>query len=155
MSDAIKIITKNRKATREYHIEERFEAGLALTGTEVKSLRAGKANLQEAYCTVNSGEVSLRGCHIAPYEYGNRSNHEPLRSRKLLLHRREISKLDKATRQKGYTIIPLKLYFKNGLAKIEIGLGKGKKLFDKRTDIAERDSKRRLDRLKSERNARA
>jgi SsrA-binding protein len=150
MTDAIKIITSNKKATFEYHIEERFEAGLVLTGTEVKSLRAGKANLQEAYCNVESGEMILRGCHIAPYDHGNRANHDPIRTRKLLLHRREIEKLDKAARQKGYTIVPVKLYFKNGRAKIEIGLGKGKKLYDKRADIAERDSNRRLDRLKSE-----
>ena len=121
-----------------------------LTGTEVKSLRAGKANLQEEYCNVESGEMILRGCHIAPYDHGNRANHDPIRTRKLLLHRREIEKLDKAARQKGYTIVPVKLYFKNGRAKIEIGLGKGKKLYDKRADIAERDSNRRLDRLKSE-----
>ena len=150
MTDAIKIITSNKKATFEYHIEARFEAGLVLTGTEVKSLRAGKANLQEAYCNVESGEMILRGCHIAPYDHGNRANHDPIRTRKLLLHRREIEKLDKAARQKGYTIVPVKLYFKNGRAKIEIGLGKGKKLYDKRADIAERDSNRRLDRLKSE-----
>ena len=150
MTDAIKIITSNKKATFEYHIEERFEAGLVLTGTEVKSLRAGKANLQEAYCNVESGEMILRGCHIAPYDHGNRANHDPIRTRKLLLHRREMEKLDKAARQKGYTIVPVKLYFKNGRAKIEIGLGKGKKLYDKRADIAERDSNRRLDRLKSE-----
>ena len=150
MTDAIKIITSNKKATFEYHIEERFEAGLVLTGTEVKSLRAGKANLQEEYCNVESGEMILRGCHIAPYDHGNRANHDPIRTRKLLLHRREIEKLDKAARQKGYTIVPVKLYFKNGRAKIEIGLGKGKKLYDKRADIAERDSNRRLDRLKSE-----
>ena len=150
MTDAIKIITTNKKATFEYHIEERFEAGMVLTGTEVKSLRAGKANLQEAYCNVESGEMILRGCHIAPYDHGNRANHEPARTRKLLLHKREIEKLDKAARQKGYTIVPIKLYFKNGRAKIEIGLGKGKKLFDKRADIADRESKRRLDRMRSD-----
>lgn len=147
MTDSIKIITTNKKATFEYHIEERFEAGLVLSGTEVKSLRAGKANLQEAYCVVEGGEMIIRGCHIAPYDHGNRANHEPGRSRKLLLHRKEIDKLDKATRQKGFTLVPIKLYFKNGRAKIEIGLGKGKKLYDKRADIAERESKRRLDRL--------
>jgi len=148
MTDAIKIITSNKKATFEYKIEERFEAGLVLLGTEVKSLRAGKANLQEAYCNVESGEMVIRGCHIAPYDHGNRANHEPARTRKLLLHKREIEKLDKATRQKGYTIVPMKLYFKNGRAKLEIGLGKGKKLYDKRADIADRESSRRLDRLR-------
>jgi len=148
MTDAIKIVTSNRKATFEYHIEERFEAGIVLTGTEVKSLRAGKANLQEAYCMVEGGEMVIRGCHIAPYEHGNRANHDPNRTRKLLLHKKEIEKIDKAARQKGYTIVPLKLYFKNGTAKLEIGLGKGKKLYDKRADIAERESNRRLDRLR-------
>jgi SsrA-binding protein len=150
MTDAVKIITSNKKATFEYHIEERIEAGLVLTGTEVKALRAGKANLQDAFCNVEGGEMIMRGCHIAPYDHGNRANHEPTRSRKLLLHRREIEKLDKSARQKGYTIVPLKLYFKNGKAKIEIGLGKGKKLYDKRADIADRESNRRLDRLKVE-----
>jgi len=149
MTDSVKIITSNKKATFEYHIDERFEAGMVLTGTEVKSLRSGKANLQEAYCIVEGNEMLLRGCHIAPYDHGNRANHEPNRTRKLLLHRREIDKLDKASRQKGYTIVPIKLYFKNGRAKIEIGLGKGKKLYDKRADIADRESKRRMDRLTS------
>lgn len=147
MTDAVKNITTNRKARHEYHIDERLEAGLSLTGTEVKSLRTGKANLGEAYCAVEGGEMYLHQCHIAPYDHGNRQNHDPMRRRKLLLHRREIEKFAVAAQQKGYTIIPLSLYFKNGRAKVEIGLAKGKKLYDKRHDIAERDTKRRLERL--------
>ena len=146
MSESIKIITSNRRARREYHITETLEAGLALQGTEVKSLRAGRANLQDAFCKVEGGEVFMVNAHISPYSHGNLNNHDPLRPRKLLLHKREIGKLKKATQQKGFTIIPLKLYFKNGLAKVEIGLARGKKLYDKRADIAERDTQRRLDR---------
>ncbi|MDE2996875.1 MAG: SsrA-binding protein SmpB [Bacteroidota bacterium] len=146
MSDGIQIVTSNRKATHEYHIDERIEAGMVLQGTEVKSLRDGKVNLQEAYCTVDGGEMLLLQCHIAPYSHGNRANHDPVRPRKLLLHRREISRLEKASAQKGYTLVPLIIYFKRGLAKIEIGLGKGKKLYDKRADIAEREMKRKLSR---------
>jgi SsrA-binding protein len=146
MSDGIQIVTSNRKATHEYHIDERVEAGMVLQGTEVKSIRDGKVNLQEAYCSVERGEMMLLQCHIAPYSHGNRANHDPVRPRKLLLHRREIVRLEKAAAQKGYTLIPLKIYFKKGKAKIEIGLGKGKKLFDKRADIAERDVKRKMSR---------
>jgi SsrA-binding protein len=147
MSERIKIITTNRKARHDYRIEDTLEAGLVLQGTEVKSLREGKANLQDAYCTVQRGEMVLLGCHISPYSHGNQFNHEPTRPRKLLLHRREIDKWDKALQQKGYTIVPLKLYFKDGYAKVEIGLARGKKLYDKRADIAERETKRRLDRI--------
>ena len=146
MDDRIKIITSNRRARREYHITETLEAGLALQGTEVKALREGRANLQDAFCRVEAGEMYLHSTHISPYSHGNINNHDPLRRRKLLLHRREIGRWKKATEQKGFTIIPLKLYFKNGIAKIEIGLVKGKKLYDKRADIAERETKRRLDR---------
>ncbi len=147
MAEGIKIITTNRKARHDYHIEQSFEAGLVLQGTEVKSLRDGKANLQEGFCGFQDGELYLHGVHISPYRHGNVNNHDPVRSRKLLLHRRELGKLDKAIGQKGYTIVPLKLYFKNGLAKVEIGLAKGKKLYDKRADIAEKDTQRRLDRI--------
>lgn len=146
MSEGIQIVTSNRKATHEYHIDERVEAGMVLQGTEVKSIRDGKVNLQEAYCSVEGGEMMLLQCHISPYSHGNRANHDPVRPRKLLLHRREIDRLEKAAAQKGYTLIPLKIYFKAGKAKIEIGLGKGKKLYDKRADIAERDVKRKLSR---------
>ena len=146
MPDAIKLVTSNRKARHDFHIDDTLEAGLVLQGTEVKALREGRANLQDAYCKVERGEMYLVGAHISPYSHGNIQNHEPTRPRKLLLHRRELRKWDKAAAQQGYTIVPLKLYFRNGLAKIEIGLARGKKLYDKRADIAERETKRRLDR---------
>lgn len=147
MSEGIKIITTNRKARHEYHIDDTLEAGIALVGTEVKSLREGRANLQDSFCAVNKGEMMLLQLHISPFKHGGHFNHDPVRPRKLLLHRKEIEKWEVATNQKGYTIVPLKLYFKEGKVKVEIGLAKGKKLFDKRADIAERDSKRRLDRV--------
>ena len=147
MSDRIKIITSNRRARRNYFITETMEAGLVLQGTEAKALREGRANLQDAYCKVENDEAFLLNAHISPYSHGNLQNHDPLRPRKLLLHKREIGKLKKASEQKGYTIIPLKLYFKNGYAKVEIGMARGKKLYDKRSDIAERETKRRIDRM--------
>jgi SsrA-binding protein len=143
-----KVIATNRKARYEYHIGDRYEAGIALKGTEVKSLREGQANIADAFCAIHRGEVILTNCHIAPYRHGSAENHEPERPRKLLLHRKEIGKLKKAIEQKGNTVVALKLYFKNGLAKIEIGVATGKKHYDKRKDIADRESKRRLDRLK-------
>jgi len=146
MSESIKIITTNRKARHEYHISETVEAGLVLQGTEVKALREGRANLQDAFCKVEGDEMYLLGAHISPYSHGNLNNHDPVRPRKLLLHRRELGKWKKASEQKGFTIIPLKLYFKNGIAKVEIGMARGKKLYDKRADIAERDTDRHLDR---------
>ncbi len=146
MGEGIKIITSNRRARRNYFITETMEAGLVLQGTEAKALREGRANLQDAYCKVENDEVFLLNAHISPYSHGNLQNHDPLRPRKLLLHKREIGKLKKASEQKGYTIIPLKLYFKNGYAKVEIGLARGKKLYDKRTDIAERETQRHIDR---------
>ena len=150
MSDGIKVITSNRKARHEYHISDTLEAGISLLGTEVKSLREGSANLQEAFCTFVHGEMMLMQCHISPFKHGGHYNHDPLRPRKLLLHRKELKKWEAATHQKGYTIIPLKLYFKAGKVKVQIGLAKGKKLYDKRADIASRDSKRRLDRVMKE-----
>ncbi|MDX1420193.1 MAG: SsrA-binding protein SmpB [Rubricoccaceae bacterium] len=148
MSDpGIKIIVTNRRARHEYHLEKPIEAGMVLQGSEVKSLRAGRANLQEAFVGIGSEGATLFNLHIAPYEMGGYANHEPTRPRRLLLHRSEIEKLRKGTEQQGFTIVPLKLYFKNGRAKVEIALGKGKKLHDKRHDIAARDEKRRLDRL--------
>lgn len=147
MSDSIKIITKNRKARHEFHIEDSLEAGIVLVGTEVKSVREGRLNLQDAYCRVVDNEMLLLQCHISPFKHGNRFNHDPLRPRKLLLHRKEIAKYEKASEQKGYSIVPLKVYLKNGRVKVEIGLGKGKKLYDKRTDMAERDSRRQLERV--------
>ncbi len=139
-----KVVADNRRARHDYHILETFEAGLALTGTEVKSLRLGHANLREGYAAVSGGEVFLYNVHISPYEQGNRYNHEPLRPRKLLLHKEEIRRLIGLTREKGLTLVPLRIYFKNGKAKLEIALAKGKKLYDKREDIAKRDVEREM-----------
>jgi SsrA-binding protein len=148
MSDpGIKTIVTNRRARHEYLLEKPVEAGMVLQGSEVKSLRAGKANLQESFVKVDREGATLLNLHIAPYEMGGYANHEPTRPRRLLLHGREIEVLRKGTEQQGYTIVPLRLYFKNGRAKVEIALGKGKKLHDKRHDIAARDEQRRLDRL--------
>lgn len=141
----------NRKAWHEYHIDEQFEAGVVLSGTEVKSLRQGKASLQEAYCKIENGEVIVYGMHIAPYEQGNRWNLDPLRPRKLLMHKIEIRKIERQLQEKGYTLIPLKLYFTRGYAKINVGLARGKKLYDKREAIAARDIERDRRREESER----
>ena len=140
----IKIICENRKARHNYFIEEHFEAGLVLTGTEVKSLREGKANLQDAYAIFKGGELYLLNANIAPYNMGNRENHEPLRTRKLLLHQAELHKLWGKIEIKGYSLIPLKMYFKKGLAKVEIALARGKKAHDKRESTKEREAKRDL-----------
>lgn len=137
---------KNRKARHDFHIEETYEAGLVLRGSEVKSLRQGKASLNEAFAYMQDGEVWLRDMYIKPYEHASYTNHDDRRERKLLLKKREIRELDKAVTQKGYTIIPLKLYFKKGYAKVLIGIAKGKKQYDKREDIKERDTKRELER---------
>lgn len=147
----IKIATENRKARHEYHIHEILEAGIVLTGTEVKSLRAGKANLKDSYGRIENTELFLHNLHISPYEQGNRFNHEPLRKRKLLLHRAEINKLIGKVKEKGFTLIPLKIYFTHGLAKLELALATGKKLYDKREDQANRDAKREVDRALRER----
>lgn len=143
-ADGEHIITTNRRARFEYHIEEIYEAGLALTGTEVKALRAGRASIQEAFARVEDGEVWLYHMHIPPYDAGNIFNHDPLRRRKLLLHRTEIRKLYGKAQQKGYTLIPLRLYFRHGVAKIELGVARGKKAYDKREDIARRDAERQI-----------
>ncbi|MEA2459990.1 MAG: SsrA-binding protein [Actinomycetota bacterium] len=142
--DGTKLITDNRKARHEYAIDERYEAGLALVGTEVKSCRAGKANLSDAYAVVRDGEAWLLQCHIAPYSHGNRSNHDPLRPRKLLFHKAEIERLQAKVAREGYTLVPTRLYFKHGIAKAEIALGKGKKLHDKRASSAQRDAERAM-----------
>lgn len=142
--DPTKLITDNRKARHNYDIEETIEAGLALVGTEVKSCRAGKANLSDAYASVEDGEAWLVQCHIAPYSHGNRSNHDPLRRRKLLLRRGEIDKLASAVDRDGRTLVPLRMYFKRGLAKVEIAIARGRKTFDKRQAIASRDAERRM-----------
>ncbi len=139
-------IAQNKKAFHEYFVEESFEAGIELTGTEVKSLRQGKANIKEAWCAVENGELFIKGMHISPYEQGNIFNVNPLRVRKLLLHKKEIAHLYSEVKQAGYAIVPLSLYFKGSLVKVQIGLCKGKKLYDKRADMAKRDAQRIIDR---------
>jgi SsrA-binding protein len=143
-----RLIAQNRRASHDYAILETVEAGLVLAGTEVKSLRSGKASLAEAWASIDNGEVFVRQMHIPPYEMGNRWNLDPVRPRKLLLHRLEITKLQKAVTQKGLTLIPLKLYFSKGRAKLLLGIAKGKKTHDKRHAIAERDSRREMDRVR-------
>lgn len=144
-----KSIARNPKATHDYHILESWETGIVLTGTEVKSLRSGKASIKEAYARVKNGEVFLEGMNITPYEQGNRYNHDPVRTRKLLLHRREIEKLVGAVEQRGLTLVPLELYFKNGRAKVALALGKGKKQHDKREAIKRRIQEREVARAVS------
>lgn len=147
-----KQITANKKAWHDYFVEERFEAGISLVGTEVKSIRQGQINLKDSYCTFKDGEMFVRGMHISPYEKGNIFNKDPLRVRKLLMHKQEISDLYSKTKQDGYAIVPLSVYFKNSHVKIQIGLCKGKKQHDKRDSIAQRDAKREMDRVMKERN---
>jgi SsrA-binding protein len=139
-------VADNRRARHDYAIDETIEAGLVLTGTEIKSIRAGRANLAEAYARIERGEAWLIGAHIAPYEQGNRNNHEPTRTRKLLLHRDQIAELIGRTQAKGFTLVPLRLYIRGGRAKLEIGIARGKKAHDKRRAIAERDARRDLER---------
>jgi SsrA-binding protein len=141
-----KVISTNRKARHDYHIEESYEAGIALTGTEVKSVRNARVNLKDSYAKVEGNELFLYNMHISPYEQGNRFNHDPLRVRKLLMHRVEIRRLTGKIKEKGYALIPLKIYLTRGRVKVEIGLARGKKLYDKRRDIAEKDSKREMER---------
>ena len=147
----IKIVAENRKARHDYHIHETFEAGVVLTGTEVKSLRAGRANLTDSYARVEGQELFLVSTHISPYDQGNRFNHEPRRTRKLLMHKSEILRLLGKTREKGFTLIPLKLYFNHGLAKVELALASGKDLYDKREAAAEKDAKREMERVMRDR----
>ena len=142
----IKVVAQNRRAAHDYFLEDRFEAGLALLGSEIKSIRAGKVQLREAYVKAESRQVLLLNAHISPYDPAARQNHDPLRPRKLLLHKKEISKLQEKVQQKGYTIVPVKMYLSKGRAKLEIALAKGKKQYDKRQTIAERDSKREIER---------
>jgi len=147
---AEKNICQNKLARLNYFIDDTYEAGIALVGTEVKSLREGRANLKDSYARVKDGEVFLYDMHISPYSHGNRANHEPLRKRKLLLHKREIRRLYGKANERGLTLVPLRAYFKNGRVKVEIGLGKGKKLYDKRADLKKRDDRREMERaLKS------
>ena len=150
--DAEKVVATNRKAFHDYFIEERYEAGIILQGTEVKSLREGRVNLQDSYASVRGSEVFLHQCHISPYSHGNIMNHEPTRVRKLLLHKIEIHKLLGKTQQKGLTLIPLRIYFsKRGYAKVELGLAKGKKLYDRRETLKTREAGREVQRAIKER----
>jgi SsrA-binding protein len=143
----IKVVADNRRARHEYDILEVYEAGIALSGTEVKSIRMGRANLSDSFARVENGELWLYNCNISPYDHGNRFNHEPLRKRRLLMHKREILKLKSKMAEKGLTLVPLKLFFKDNWAKLDVALAKGRQLFDKREAIAKKDSKRQLDRL--------
>lgn len=148
-----KTIAQNKKASHDYFIEDTYEAGIVLKGTEIKSVRAGRVNLKDSHARIDSrGEIQLINMHIAPYEQGNRFNHDPTRSRKLLLHRKQIDKLIGLTQQKGYALVPLKVYIKNGYAKVLIGVGKGKKKYDKREDLKRKQMKRDADRAIKEFN---
>ena len=140
-----RVVATNRRARHEYEILETFEAGLVLRGTEVKSLRDGQVNFKDSYATVRNGEAWLRGCHISPYSHGTDANHEPERDRKLLLHKREINRIMGKSAEKGLTVVPLKIYFKGGRIKIEIGLARGKKLHDKRATLRERETRREME----------
>ncbi|TAL24629.1 MAG: SsrA-binding protein SmpB [Nitrospirae bacterium] len=140
------IVCQNKKAYHDYHIEETVEAGIALLGTEVKSLREGKGNLKDSHVLIKNLEAFLLNCHISPYSHGNIMNHEPLRTRKLLLHRKEIERLTGKVAQKGYTLIPLKIYFKGSLAKVEIGLAKGKRVYEKREAVKKKEAAREIER---------
>lgn len=143
---SVKLIANNKKAYHEYFIDDKFETGIELYGTEVKSLRMGKCSIKEAFVKIEKGEVYVYGMHISPYEKGNIFNKDPLRVRKLLLHRQEISRLSAKIKEKGYTLVPLQVYFKGSLVKVELGLARGKKLYDKREDIAKKDAKREMER---------
>lgn len=140
------VIAQNKKASHDYFIEETYEAGIVLKGTEIKSIRARRVNLKDSYARIMNGEVFLLNMHISPYEQGNRYNHDPLRTRKLLLHKKEIDKLIGRTKEDGFTIVPLKLYIKNGFAKVLLGVGKGKKKYDKREDLKQKAAKREIER---------
>ena len=144
--EGIKLIANNKKAYHDYFIEETFETGIALAGTEVKSLRMGKCSIKEAYVKIENGQVYVYGMHISPYEKGNIFNKDPLRVRKLLMHKSEINRLSSKLKEKGLTLVPLQVYFKNSLVKVEIGLARGKKLYDKRQDIAKKDQRREAER---------
>ena len=145
-AESIKLIANNKKAYHDYFIEDTYEAGISLHGTEVKSLRMGKCSVKESFVRIENGEVFIYGMHISPYEKGNIFNKDPLRVRKLLLHKLEIRRLMSKIKEKGYTLVPLQVYFKGSLVKVEIGLARGKKLYDKRDDLAKKDAKREIDR---------
>jgi SsrA-binding protein len=148
----MKLVCQNRKAYHDYSIEDTLEAGMSLVGTEVKSLRDGKANLKDSYVLIKNMEAFLLNCHISPYSHGNIMNHDPVRTRKLLMHKKEIVKLQAKIAQKGYTLIPLKIYFKEGRAKVEVGLAKGKREYEKRDSIKEREAGREIEKAMKSRN---
>lgn len=150
--ESIKLIANNKKAYHDYFIDETYEAGISLHGTEVKSVRMGKCSVKESFIRIENGEVIAYGLHISPYEKGNIFNKDPLRPKKLLLHKSEIHKIAGKIKEKGYTLVPLKVYFKGSLIKVEIGLARGKKLYDKRQDMAKRDARREMERALKERN---
>lgn len=151
MAESVKIVAKNSKAYHDYFIEEKYEAGVELAGTEVKSIRLGNINLKDSFCIIKDGQMSVLGMHISPYEKGNIFNKEPRRPRRLLMHKREIMRLFGKVKQDGYALIPLSVYFKGSRVKVKVGLCKGKKLYDKRQAAAERDAKRQIDRAMKER----
>lgn len=153
MAEGVKIIAKNSKAYHDYFIEEKYEAGIALAGTEVKSIRMGNVNLKDSFCIIKEGQLVVHGMHISPYEKGNIFNKDPRRPRQLLMHKREILKLYGKIKQDGYALIPLSIYLSRAKVKLEIGLAKGKKLYDKRESAAKRDAKREMDRTMKSRNA--
>lgn len=152
MKDSIKLVANNKKAYHDYFIDEKYEAGIELFGTEVKSIRMGKCSVKEAFVKIDRGEVYVCGMHISPYEKGNIFNRDPFRVRKLLMHKKEIMRLFGLVKQENYTLIPVSLYFKGSHVKMQLGLCKGKKLYDKRQDLAKRDAKRDIDRALKERN---
>ena len=154
MGESVKVVAKNSKAYHDYFIEDRYEAGIELAGTEVKSIRLGHVNLKDSFCIIKEGEMSVLGMHISPYEKGNIFNKDPLRPRRLLMHKREILRLFGRIQQDGYSLIPLSIYFRGPRVKLEIGLAKGKKLYDKREASASRDAKREMDRAMKSRNQR-
>ena len=152
MAESVKVVAKNSKAYHDYFIEDKYEAGIELAGTEVKSIRLGHVNLKDSFCVVKDGEMSVIGMHISPYEKGNIFNKDPLRPRRLLMHKREILRLFARIKQDGYSLIPLSIYFRGPRVKLELGLAKGKKLYDKRDSAAARDAKREMDRAIKSRN---
>ena len=152
MAESVKVVAKNSKAYHDYFIEEKYEAGIELAGTEVKSIRMGNVNLKDSFCLIKDGEMSVIGMHISPYEKGNIFNKDPRRPRRLLMHKREILRLFARIKQDGYSLIPLSIYFKGPRVKLELGLAKGKKIYDKRESAARRDAKREIDRTMKTRN---
>ena len=152
-TESIKVVSNNKKAFHDYFIDEKFETGIELFGTEVKSIRMGKASVKEAFVRIDKGEMWIYGMHISPYEKGNIFNKDPLRARKLLMHKKEIIRLESKIKEAGFTIVPLEVYFKGSLVKIQIGLARGKKLYDKREDIAKKDAKREMERAFKARNS--